>query len=147
MPQRHRPLGVTILAILEILSGLISLIAALGMFALAALSSSQELIDAIGPDAPQWFVDSGATVFAIIGVVFLIIALVAFLLAWGFLKGKKWAWIVGIIFAVLSVLSSLGQALLTGTLASIATLGISILIPVIILVYLLLPNTKAWFTT
>ena len=146
VPQRHRPLGVTLLAILEIFSGLLTLIAALGMFALAALTGSQEIIDAIGPEAPQWFIDSGPIVFGVIGVVFLIIALVAFLLAWGFLKGKKWAWIIGIIFAVLSILSSIGQSLLTGTLASIATLGLSILIPVIILVYLLLPNTKAWFT-
>ncbi|MBI0584527.1 MAG: hypothetical protein ISF22_09920 [Methanomassiliicoccus sp.] len=143
---RKRPLGVTILAILEILGGLLLLLAAFGMFAIAALTGTQEFIDALGPNVPQWLLDSGPVLFGVAGVVLLIMAVVAFLLAWGFLKGKRWAWILGIIFSVLNIASSVVTAVFSGSLASIATLGLSILIPVLILVYLLLPSTKTWFT-
>ena len=43
--------------------------------------------------------------FLILGVVLLVFAIVAFILAWGFLKGKKWAWWLGVIFSVLQIIS------------------------------------------
>jgi hypothetical protein len=136
---------VTILAILMILYGVFILIGSLALFGLAALTSMQDFIDQLGTEVPQWLLDAGPVLFGAAGVVLLIMAIIAFLLAWGFLKGKRWAWIVGIIFVVLSILSSIVSAVFTGSLVSIATLGLSILIPIIILVYLLLPSTKAWF--
>lgn len=143
--RRDRPIGVTILAILMILYGVFILIGSLALFGLAALTSMQDFIDQLGTEVPQWLLDAGPVLFGAAGVVLLIMAIIAFLLAWGFLKGKRWAWIVGIIFVVLSILSSIVSAVFTGSLVSIATLGLSILIPIIILVYLLLPSTKAWF--
>jgi len=145
-PARHRPLGVTILAILMILYGILMLIGSLALFGLAALSSMQEVIDQLGTEIPQWLIDAAPLYFGIAGVVVLIVAIVAFLLAWGFLKGKRWAWIVGVIFLVLNILGTIVSTVITGTLAGIVGLGVSILIPVLILVYLLLPSTKAWFT-
>lgn len=145
-PARHRPLGVTILAILMILYGILMLVGSLALFGLAALSSMQEVIDQLGTQIPQWLIDAAPLYFGIAGVVVLIVAIVAFLLAWGFLKGKRWAWIVGVIFLVLNILGTIVSTVLTGTLAGIVGLGVSILIPVLILVYLLLPSTKAWFT-
>lgn len=145
-PPRHRPLGVTILAILEILYGILVLLGALGLFAVTAFIGSQQFLDMLGPNVPQWLIDAGPTVFAVLAVVLLIMALIAFLLGWGFLKGKHWAWVLGIIFTVLNILGSVVSAVFSGSLVSIATLGFSILIPVLILIYLLLPHTKAWFT-
>lgn len=144
-PPRHRPLGVTILAILMILYGIVVLLGALALFGVAAFIGSQQFFDMLGPNVPQWLIDAGPTIFAVLAVVLLIMALIAFLLGWGFLKGKHWAWVLGIIFTVLNILGSVVSAIFSGSLASIATLGLSILIPVIILIYLLLPNTKAWF--
>lgn len=143
---RNRPLGVTILAILMIIYGIFVLLASLALFGVAAFIGSQEFIDMLGTDVPQWLIDAGPLLFAGLGVALLIMALIALLLAWGFLKGKRWAWILGLIFLVLNILGSVISAVAGGSLAGIATLGVSILIPVIILVYLLLPNTKAWFT-
>jgi hypothetical protein len=145
-PVRRRPLGVTIMAILMILYGILMVVVSLALFGLAALSSMQEIIDQLGTDIPQWLIDAAPIYFGIAGVVVLIFAIIAFLLAWGFLKGKRWAWIVGVIFVVLNIISTVISAIVTGSLAGIATLGLSILIPVIVLVYLLLPSTKAWFT-
>ncbi|MDW5561763.1 MAG: hypothetical protein SA339_00945 [Methanomassiliicoccus sp.] len=143
---RHRPFGVTLLAILEILYGILLLIASFALFGAAYLIGSQEFIDMLGPNAPQWLIDAGPVIFGAIGVVILIMAIIAFLLAWGFLKGKRWAWILGIIFTILSILGSIFSAATSLSLSGIATLGLSILIPVIVLIYLLLPSTKAWFT-
>jgi hypothetical protein len=140
-------LGVTILAILDILYGILLLIGSLAFVAVAFLFGSQEFIDMLGQNnVPQWLIDAGSVFFGVLGVVLLIMAIIAFLLAWGFLKGKRWAWWLGVIFAVLNILGSIVSAVGTGTLSGVATLGISILIPVIILIYLLLPTTKAWFT-
>lgn len=80
------------------------------------------------------------------GVVILIFALVAFLLAWGFLKGKRWARTVGIIFAILQIISVVGSTLATGAISGFASLGVSIIIPILILIYLMMASTKAWFT-
>jgi hypothetical protein len=140
-------LGVTILAILDILYGILLLIGSLAFVAVAFLFGSQEFIDMLGQNnVPQWLIDAGSVFFGVLGVVLLVMAIIAFLLAWGFLKGKRWAWWLGVIFAVLNILGSIVSAVGTGTLSGVATLGISILIPVIILIYLLLPTTKAWFT-
>lgn len=144
--QRQRPFGVTLLAILNILYGIVLLIGSLALFAAAFLFTSQEFIDMLGPNVPQWLIDAGPLLFGALGVMLLIMAAIAFLLAWGFLRGKRWSWWLAIIFAVLNILSSGVSAIGAGTLGGVATLGASILIPVIILVYLLLPTTKAWFT-
>ncbi len=139
-PQRSRPLGVTILAILEIIGGIFMLIAAFAMFAVGAVIDNQQFIDQLGTDVPQWFLDLGPTIFLGIGLVLLIMAIVAFILAWGFLKGKRWAWFLGVIFAVLNIISGV-VSLISGTPTGI----LSIAIPVIILIYLMMASTKAWF--
>jgi hypothetical protein len=144
--QRSRPLGVTILAILGILYGILLLIGALALLVVAFLFGSQEFIDMLGQNLPQWLINAGTLFFGVLGIVVLIMAIIAFLLAWGFLRGKRWSWWLGIIFAALNILGSVVSAVGTGTLSGVVTLGISILIPVIILIYLLLPTTKAWFT-
>jgi len=144
--QRHRPFGVTLLAILEILYGIVVLLGGLVLFGVAYLVGSQDLIDQLGPNVPQWLINAGPALFGALGLVLVIMAIIAFLLAWGFLKGKHWAWVLGIVFMVLNILGSVISAVGSGSLSGIATLGFSILIPVIILIYLLLPSTKAWFT-
>jgi hypothetical protein len=145
-PRRHRPIGVTILAILEILTGVLSLLASFGFFVLGAIVGSQDLKDQLGPNVPQWILDNGPVFFAGIGVLFLLFAIVAFLLAWGFLRGKSWARVVGIVFAVLNIAGSIVSALVSGNVVNIATVGFSVIIPVVILLYLMLPSTKTWFT-
>ncbi len=145
-PQRHRPLGVTIMAILEILGGLGALVVSLAMFVVAALATSQEIINQLGPDVPQWIIDAAPALFAVLGAVFLIIALVSFLLAWGFLRGKRWARMVGIVFAAISIIMNVATAIISLNAIGLATLGFSVIIPVVIILYLMMPSAKAWFT-
>lgn len=141
MPQqRSRPLGVTILAILEVLVGILMLISSLGMFALSALIDDPDFMSQLGTEVPQWFLDAGPTFFLILGIVLLVFAILTFVLAWGFLKGKKWAWWLGVILAVLQIISGVVSIISSGVSGIISTL-----IPVLILIYLLQPSVKNWF--
>jgi hypothetical protein len=144
-PYRKRPLGVTLLAILEILAGLFSLLASFGLFAIAALINVEEVRQQVSDQLPQWILDNAPVIFGVLGVVFLITAIVALVLAWGFLKGKRWARIVAIVLVVLGIINTVVQAILLGG-TSVLTVGISIIIPVLIVIYLQMPNVKAWFT-
>jgi hypothetical protein len=75
------------------------------------------------------------------GAVLVAIAIVSFVVAYGLLKGKRWAWTVAII---LSVISIVWNAI---TLVTAANYGgiISIIISGIILYYLFRPHVKAYF--
>ena len=75
------------------------------------------------------------------GAVLVAIAVVSFVVAYGLLKGKGWAWTVSII---LSIISIVWNAI---TLITAANYGgiISIIISGIIIYYLFRPHVKAYF--
>lgn len=98
-----RPTGITILAILAGLG-------ALALIAFGALS-----------------VGAG------IGIAFIIIGLIEFAVAYGFWTGASWGWYLGIIGAILDIIS-------------IVTFNVvALIIGIIMLYYLTRPNVKAWF--
>jgi uncharacterized membrane protein YfcA len=142
-PMRKRPLGVTILAILEILGGILELVLAVGFFAIAALINVGDVRQRIGTSVPDWVLNNAPVFFGVLGVFFLIMAIISLVLAWAFLKGKNWARVLAIIFLVLSIIGNL-IGVLGGT--SIFTVALSILLPLLIVAYLYRPNVKQWFT-
>jgi hypothetical protein len=110
----ERPTGVTILAVLAFLGGVLLLVFGL---ALGSMFS---------------FLYSGAagTGIAALLVVF---ALIQFGVGYGYWVGATWAWWLGIIAAVLDVIS-------------IVTLNVfGLIIGIIMLYYLTRPHVKAWF--
>ncbi len=136
MSTKTRPTGVTILAILEIIGGIFSLLAAAALFALGALVGEAGM--EMGEALPGIGFLAG-TLAALLGGVFIITGLVAFLLAYGFWTGKGWAWILGIIFSIIGIV--LGVVSLIGNPASI----VGILINILIIYYLTRPHVKEWF--
>jgi uncharacterized membrane protein HdeD (DUF308 family) len=72
--QRHRPLGITIIAILAIIAGISSI--AVGVPLLVVL----------------------------IGIGFVILGIVYLAVAYGLWKGKKWAWTITLIVSVISII-------------------------------------------
>ncbi len=131
MSVRTRPTGVTVLAILEIIGAILSLIGAMAFFALGALVGVETEFEAMGG------------LLAAAGVAFggllLILALVGFVLAYGFWTGKGWAWILGIIFSIIGII--IGLVSIIGNPSSV----IGIIINGLILYYLTRPHVKAWF--
>jgi hypothetical protein len=126
-PSRSaRPMGVTILAVLEGIGALFELLGG------AALLGVGSLMGRYGG-----MVGSGLHVFlAAIGVILLLVGLATLFVSWGFWTGATWAWSVGMIFALFGAL--LHFITLPGSLVSLA-------INVIVLVYLFQPNVKRYF--
>jgi len=117
----ERPLGVTIIGILWIISGLMWLVAAfLGGAVLTVIG-----LGALG---------------AIIGVILFIIGIIDILLGIGCFKGWGWVWTVGVIFMAINILIGL-----VTVFSSPVTGLVSIVIAVIVLWYLFQPNVKAYF--
>ena len=117
---RKRPLGVTIVAILMIINGIILIAAGIGGITVGAAM-----------DIPLIGVSSGVLV---------ALGIAAIIVAWGLIKGKGWAWIVTVILSIISIIMSI-IAIAGGNFGSIINLVIS----GVILYYMYRPEVKAYF--
>jgi len=116
MQEKTRPLGVTIIAILIVISGVLILIVGIGL------------------------------IFVVFGAIPLAIGLAYLVMAYGLLNGRGWAWtistivlIIGIIIQIISIPRTISSgSSLSGDIISIA-------ISVFILYYLYRPHVKSYF--
>ncbi len=129
MMKPPRPTGVAVLAILDLLAGILALIG--GIF-IAALGGSG-LLALYGYGFFSGFV-------AVAGGFVIIIGLLAIVVGWGMWSGKEWAWILAIILYALGALSSL-LSLAGGNLSSV----VGLLINALLLWYMFRPHVKAFF--
>ncbi len=119
----ERPLGVTILGVLWILTGLIWIaVAVFGGAILAAVG-----LGAVG---------------AFLGLILGIIGIIDILLGFGCFKGWGWVWIIGIILMVINILTGI-VILFADWITGLGT----IILAGIILWYLFQPQVKAYFGT
>jgi hypothetical protein len=124
-----RPIGITILAIIEILIGVLGFLVSIAIIGLAALFST---IPTVGTLI--------GTAGVVIGGVFLFFSLIWLATGVGFLHGKGWAWTLGMIFTVLSILGAAYVAF-TGLYQAGYALGFWILM----IFYLTRSRVKAFF--
>lgn len=128
-PRPSRPFGVTLLAILAIIIGIVGVLASLAIFALSAFVASTgafgSVIGGIG---------------TIIGSVVLVFSLLWLLVGWGFAAGKGWAWILGMIYTVISLILAVGALIINpgGGILGVLIWGL-------MLYYLTRPGVKAFF--
>lgn len=116
-PSSDRPLGVTILGILQILGGILSIVAGFGLIALAALMTGLELL------------------FMAIGAMTLVLGFVGLIVGWGLYTMKSWAWMIAIILNIINII-----------LAIYPSFNImSMIIPIIIILYLNQADIKSRF--
>ncbi len=126
-----RPAGVTIIAILALLIGVVGLMAGFAIVALTGLFASLRflglggLIASLGP---------------IIASVVFVFSFIWLLTGWGFLSGKGWAWTLGLIFSILSILGGLIFAV-SGSVGGI----VAVVIWVLMVYYLMTGRVKAFF--
>jgi hypothetical protein len=145
--ERHmgRPVGVTILAILDFLGALACIGLGILMFVgggLGALAGSQATDGSGGVGAIVGALGAAA------GVVFLICGAISFLLGWGLWKLKNWARIVTIVFMALGIAGALFG--LVGIFAHFTVFGLIwtvfwLAIYALIIWYLVKPEVKAAF--
>lgn len=113
--QKQRPAGVTVLAILSFIQGIVAIV---GGFLVAAVLAS------VGGGGPET-----AAFFAICSGVIILIGLIDFILGYGLWILAPWAWTVSVIFAILGLIN----------------FPIGTIISIIILIYLFKPEIKAVF--
>lgn len=150
--ETKRPVGVTIIAILAIIGGILLLFGGIAFVALAPILSQINTIDddsnssfslnINGTDVTvpknTLFIFGGFL--GIIGGALIVIGIAGFVVAWGLLTGKGWAWIVTIIVAIISIILNL-IVVISGGLENI----IGLIIYGIIIYYLYRPSVKSYF--
>ena len=139
MSTKVRPTGVTILAILEIISGVIAIAfgaffgTLMGSMGIGMMMGEGEALGAIFAAIGGIVIALGA-IFAAIGGIVIALGAISFVLAWGLLKGKSWAWTVTLILTIISLVFDLPSMNIIG-----------IIIDVVILYYLFRPHVKTYF--
>jgi hypothetical protein len=132
-------MGITILAILALIGGIFGLLGGLALIAGGALIGG-----AVGGSAGVAF---GGFAF-VAGVVTLGLAIAYLAFAYGGWTLKPWAWALGVIIALASIVWTVIGAVLSGdivgSILNVSTI-ISLAIAVVILYYLNTPTVKAAF--
>jgi hypothetical protein len=129
MQKPPRPIGITILGIIEILIGVLGLLVSVAIIGASALFSTLPTVGALI-----------GTVGLVIGGVFLFFSLVWMATGVGFLHGRGWAWTLGMIFTVLSILGA-GFVAFSGLYQAGYALGFWVLM----IFYLTRSRVKAFF--
>src|SRR5438445_4301667 len=129
MQKPRRPIGITILGIIEILIGVLGLLVSIAIIGVSALFSTLPTVGTLI-----------GTVGVVIGGVFAFFSLIWLATGVGFLHGKGWAWTLGMIFTVLSILGSAYVAF-TGVYQA----GYALVFWIIMIIYLTRSHVKVFF--
>jgi len=124
-----RPIGITLLAIIQILIGVLGLLVSLAIIGVAALFSTVPTVGTLI-----------GSVGVVIGGVFAFFSLIWLATGVGFLHGKGWAWTLGMIFTVLSILGAAYVAF-TGVYQA----GYALVFWIIMIIYLTRSHIKVFF--
>lgn len=143
-----RPLGVTIIAILNIIGGIIMLVGGIAAVTGGALLPMMPPGTLPEEGVPGTDVDDlsgvsasllGGSIIAV-GAVLIALGIFSFVVAWGLMKGRGWAWTATVALAVISIVLNV-ISLVGGNFAAI----ISIIISGVIIYYMYRPHVKAFF--
>jgi hypothetical protein len=128
-PSLKRPFGVTALAILAIIAGVVELLVAfadfaqLGLFGSGAASITAGTVNLSGPQELR----------LILAVVVLVLACLEIIFAIGALSMRRWAWGLGVMIAILSILDAGASAVVSGRLTGGD--AVTVIVAVLVLIY------------
>jgi hypothetical protein len=154
---QNRPTGVTIIAILAIISGIMLLFGGLSLIGAGALFSTTPADVPNNLNGPESLGSFFGMAFLLLGVILLVIGVGYLVMSYGLLKGKGWAWTITIILTVISIAIQIVSGITNSMIvASISNDGTSIMsglivqiigtaIDIIILYYLYRPHVKTFF--
>lgn len=142
--NKHRPFGVTILAILTIIGGIAFLANGVTAVTIAPFlsvtdTSHNSTFSTTGSSAiiPQSLL-FGLSVGA--GVALLALGIAYFVMTYGLLKGKGWAWTITVILSYIGIALGL-VSIVTGHVGAI----FNVIINALILYYIYRPHVKSFF--
>lgn len=132
-----RPTGVTIIAVLMVIAGVVMIIAGISALAVAPFLPmaipSQDL-----PTGLSASILGGMAVGS--GAVMLALGIAGLVISYGLFKGRGWAWTAAVVLSIIGIVMSV-VAIVTGNFGSI----VSLIINGVILYYLYRPHVKAYF--
>jgi hypothetical protein len=146
---KSRPTGVTIIAVLNIIGGVIMLLIGIGLAVAGAIipfvpqsefQQQQQNLTAGDIDLsqiPPSLVGGGLLA---IGGILIAIGILSFVVSYGLLKGRTWAWTLTVVLSIISIVLNV-ISIAAGNIASL----VSVIISGIILYYLFRPHVKAYF--
>jgi len=133
-----RPMGATVISVIEAILGVLGLLLALAAIGLGGLAGG--IIGSSGVEGGAAAAGILAGLGFVFGLIALLIALLYLAIAYGVWKGRSWAWmlgvvvsVVGLVFAVLGLTSGI----------SVSSI-ISVALPVVVLYYFMQPDVKRW---
>jgi drug/metabolite transporter (DMT)-like permease len=135
---KKRPTGVTVIAILVIIGGILLLLAGIAAVAVGSLFLSQ--ITGLG--------------FVIIGSIILAVGIGYLAVSYGLLKGKRWAWTITVVLLFIGIAIDVASIIfgsfainmnISNSLSANSGSVASIIISIIILYYLYRPHIKSYF--
>jgi uncharacterized membrane protein (DUF2068 family) len=129
-----RPTGVSIIAILSLISGLLGLCGVSPLFA----------IGAVGAIIPTGITQIVGGLLIVVGALLVIGPILQIIFAYGAWNLRAWAWWLGIIATGISVLGVIVGILGSGG-AAIPTVVTNALLPIVIFLYLLVPDIRKAF--
>ena len=139
MLSRSRPLGVTIIAVLLIIAGVVELV--VGGLAIAAVLALGHTIAQHGHGATGTLVDAAG---GVLGGISIVIGILTLIFAWGLWTLKTWAFWLVVALEVFSLLRHLFE--FTRPDHSTIAIVLGLILPVVILLYFLVdPNVRAAF--
>jgi uncharacterized membrane protein (DUF2068 family) len=110
------------------------------------LATDQTFIQSLkDAGASQFVIDNIATIFLITAIVFFVFMIIYFALSYGFWGGRRWAWGLGLAFAVVNIIWMVLSFVALPGVSGLLSLVADMLIPLIILVYLVQPGVKRYF--
>ena len=126
--KQNRPKGVTIIAILAIISGIILLFGGLSLIGAGALFSTAPADVTNNPNGPESMGSFFGMAFLLLGAILLVIGVGYLVMSYGLLKGKGWAWTITIILTAISIAIQIVSGIANSMIvASISNDGASIL--------------------
>jgi uncharacterized membrane protein (DUF2068 family) len=142
--EKHRPFGVTILAILTIIGGIAFLASGitagiLSPFLSGTGTNSNNILSATGTSIaiPQTLL---VGLSAVTGAALLVLGIAYFVMAYGLLKGKGWAWTITVVLSCIGI--ALGfVSIVTGHVGAV----FNVIINGLVLYYIYRPNVKSFF--
>ena len=126
----QRPFGVTLLATLEVILGVLVLLGGLTIVIEGFILS--DMLPHV-----RWF----PTRITGVGVALLVFAMIDFALAFGLWVGKRWAWIAGLVCAALGIILGILSLFLRPGVGEL----IALILDLVIIYYLMQPKVQAYY--
>jgi hypothetical protein len=129
---QHRPTGITIIAVLMIIGGLILLFTGITPLFLGPL---------ISIDSSDFSTSELGFLITIGGLVLVVLGIVSLVVSWGLLKGKGWARTITLIISIIAIIFAIVTLISSEDLVHI----ISVIIYGIIIYYMFTDKVKLFF--